>query len=232
MSWLFSRALVAEYLGASSLDGGQSVQSNSTPMPQAYLLPGKTMDAWTHFPSGMTCEPLMANLGKDVLTSFRAGSRVKTSVRQGKARGLTDSNLDSGKRWPGSLAKYDHDSRSWRTPQRSLFGGWGEFSGIFPRWGSMHAGRLFPLRMLEHNTSVKESGSLPTPRKSRGFTNPTLGKKRNDCLTTAILGEPVLGMRPVPEYTEWMMDWPIGWSDMLPLEMGKFQQWLHSHGDC
>jgi hypothetical protein len=33
-----------------------------------------------------------------------------------------------------------------------------------------------------------------------------------------------------PPWVEWLMGWPIGWSDLRPLEMDKFQQWLGSHG--
>lgn len=27
-----------------------------------------------------------------------------------------------------------------------------------------------------------------------------------------------------------LMGWPTGWTDLKPLEMGKFQQWLQQHG--
>jgi len=33
-----------------------------------------------------------------------------------------------------------------------------------------------------------------------------------------------------PTWVEWLMGWPIGWTDLKPLEMDKFQQWLDSHG--
>jgi len=33
-----------------------------------------------------------------------------------------------------------------------------------------------------------------------------------------------------PPWVEWLMGWPIGWTDLHPLEMDKFQQWLSSHG--
>ena len=32
-----------------------------------------------------------------------------------------------------------------------------------------------------------------------------------------------------PPWVEWLMGWPIGWADLKPLEMDKFQQWQHSH---
>jgi hypothetical protein len=33
-----------------------------------------------------------------------------------------------------------------------------------------------------------------------------------------------------PTWVEWLMGWPLGWTDLKPLAMGKFQQWRHSHG--
>lgn len=33
-----------------------------------------------------------------------------------------------------------------------------------------------------------------------------------------------------PNWVEWLMGWPIGWTDLEPLEMDKFQQWFDSHG--
>jgi hypothetical protein len=33
-----------------------------------------------------------------------------------------------------------------------------------------------------------------------------------------------------PDWVEWLMGWPIGWTNLKPLETDKFQQWLDSHG--
>jgi len=33
-----------------------------------------------------------------------------------------------------------------------------------------------------------------------------------------------------PTWVEWLMGWPLGWTDLKPLGMDKFQQWLGSHG--
>ena len=35
-----------------------------------------------------------------------------------------------------------------------------------------------------------------------------------------------------PTWVEWLMGWPLGWTDCAPLATDKFQQWLHSHGEC
>lgn len=33
-----------------------------------------------------------------------------------------------------------------------------------------------------------------------------------------------------PPWVEWLMGWPIGWTDSKPLAMDKFQQWRQQHG--
>jgi hypothetical protein len=33
-----------------------------------------------------------------------------------------------------------------------------------------------------------------------------------------------------PDWTEWLMGWPIGWTALQPLEMDRYRKWLHSHG--
>ena len=34
-----------------------------------------------------------------------------------------------------------------------------------------------------------------------------------------------------PEFVEWLMGWPHGWTDLKPLAMDKFQEWLRQHGN-
>jgi hypothetical protein len=35
-----------------------------------------------------------------------------------------------------------------------------------------------------------------------------------------------------PNWVEWLMGWPIGWTDLRRLATGKFQQWRSQHGSC
>lgn len=35
-----------------------------------------------------------------------------------------------------------------------------------------------------------------------------------------------------PDWVEWLMGWPIGWTDLKPLGMDKFRKWLELHGNC
>lgn len=39
-----------------------------------------------------------------------------------------------------------------------------------------------------------------------------------------------IGGTPHPEFAEELMLWPIGWTDLKPLEMDKFARWWNSHG--
>ncbi|MNJ30270.1 hypothetical protein D3C77_248670 [compost metagenome] len=32
-----------------------------------------------------------------------------------------------------------------------------------------------------------------------------------------------------PTWVEWLMGWPSGWTDLKPLEMAKFREWLQQH---
>jgi hypothetical protein len=48
------------------------------------------------------------------------------------------------------------------------------------------------------------------------------------------LGEQVSGLhnggKLNPTWTEWLMGWPLEWTDLKPLETDKFQQWQQQHG--
>jgi len=57
------------------------------------------------------------------------------------------------------------------------------------------------------------------------------GKKgtQQSLTTKVVLGEQA-GGKLNPTWVEWLMAWPLGWTDLNPLEMGKFQSWQRSHG--
>lgn len=308
MSWLYSRALVEEYSGASCLDGAPSAPSSATPTPQAYLQQGRTTEHWRRFPSGMTCAALTEGHGEELLTSYLAGFHARTSAPPARERGSKESDPASGWRWRGSFARFDPGSSSWRTRQCSLLGGSESFSETWPRWGSMRNGECSERTMPGHLTSVTGSGSSrltgnawPTPtsadasmgsiitkdrfsalvetgkpatRKDGGeygvgllemvlarqmFATPTATANQlapsmqkhpgcramwptptahnaKECNAPAeqTRNTPTLaaqaGGKLNPPWVEWLMGWPIGWTDCEPLETGRCQQWLRSHG--
>lgn len=32
-----------------------------------------------------------------------------------------------------------------------------------------------------------------------------------------------------PQWVEWLMGWPLGWTDLKPLEMDRFREWRQQH---
>ncbi len=81
-------------------------------------------------------------------------------------------NGTSGRTRSESLATWDPASSCWRTCQASLLTGMAEpWSDSWARSGMTAAGRLYPLRKLEHPTGVTGGGALqhwPTPRATDG----------------------------------------------------------------
>jgi hypothetical protein len=228
MSWLYSQALVAEYLAGNSLDGEQSAPSNGNHTPLAFLPPDK-MTAFSRLSrSGTTFAPLTESRGEDVLTWFLAAFPARTSVAPEKALESTESDLECGWKWPGSFAKWHPATSSWKTRQCSLLAGLDEFSETWPKWGMMRDGECWEQIPQEPVITAPESGYVPTPCASD-----YKGGARNgrDSEFKHWLKRRHGKSYPHPQRVEEMMLWPIGWSELAPLETDKFRQWLHSHGE-
>jgi len=247
MSWLYSRALVEEYLEASSSGGGQSAPSSGTSMPQAYLHNDKTTDTWNPSRFGVTCERLTGSHGADVLTSFLEAFPVKILVRPAAAPELKEADPACGWRWPGSLARFCPVSSLWKTRQCSLLGGLESFSETWPRWGTMRDGEFWERTTPEHPTSGIGSGSWPTPTASLGlvsfgFATMEAKERSGRRKSGAQIGSSLSWDRRVipflssknwmhPILPETLMGWPVGWTDCEPLGTDKYQQWRRLHGE-
>jgi hypothetical protein len=149
MSWLYSQALVEEYLGENSLDGAQSAPLSGNPIQQAYCAPDKMTDFSRLSQFGMTYKPLTESRGEELLTLYLAGFHAKTSAQQEKAQELTENEAECGEKWHASFTKYDPDLRSWKTHQCSLLGDLEPFLETWPQWGLMHDGECWEQRTLE-----------------------------------------------------------------------------------
>jgi len=221
MSWHYSQVLEEEYLEANCSDGGQSAPLSLTNTPGVCCLPGKTTEALSPSLCGTMCEPSTESRGEALLTWYLAGFRARTSVLSEAGKASRENVADFGGSSQESFVKWNRDTLTWKTPQLSLFGGSATFLETWPRWGLMQHGECFRLPTLEHDTSVKEFGSLPTP--CRFGNGGTWATKQ-----WANLG--VSRYKMNPNHQEWLMMWPQGWTELTPQETGKFQQWRQRHG--
>ena len=275
MSWLYSQALVEEYLGDISLDGEQSVPLNGNPTQLAYLSPDRMTEFSRLSRFGMTFKPLTADRGEALLMSYLEGFPVRTYQQQEKAQELTENDQACGKKWQGSFAKYDPDTHSLRTHQCSLLEGEPELLQILPRSGITLSGTLWERQTLVRRINATESGlsgkwATPTtmdklPPKSeqallkeatqvrpgrskpanlrdqvsnmKKWPTPTVhNAKETNAPSEHSRNTPTLAAQAGgtlnPTWVEWLMGWPLGWTDLKPLEMDKFQEWQQQHLDC
>lgn len=322
MSWHYLQEQEAASWGANSLDGAPVALLSLMPTPGACCWLASETDTFPASRSGTKSAPSMASPGAVRSMSLVADSRARTSALPVVAPGSTESEAGSGASSPGSLARWDRDSRSWKTHQRLLLGGWESYSETWPRWGMMLAGECWELQMPELHICESESGLWPTPtvhgnhnqpgasakagwglssaaklwrtpntvdakggtrtgkgqvqlchqvkmwptpnvpnggrsvkhvtdwRGKSGYHN---GKKVQVGLESAVrmlptptaadtghrtkpyaqVGTPLsmeAGGSLNPTWVEWLMGWPLGWTDLKALETAKFQQWQRLHG--
>ena len=284
MSWLYSRALVEAFSEATCSAGAPSALSSGNPTPQAYL-PDDRMTAFSRLSRfGMMFAPLTESLGADVLMWCQEDSRARTSALPEKAQESPESGQECGPTWRGSLAKFDPDSRSWKTVQLCLLEDLELSSVTWPRSGMTANGQCWELPTLERRTSGTGFGwLLPTPcssdpqlerrakhgehyttssgsvrRKNEDGTSSNLGlaaaaqkwptptsvsgnqvgrldewggSRSREVMRTLVTPEE-LGGSLNPTWVEWLMGWPLGWTDLKPLETGKSLCALQQHGEC
>jgi hypothetical protein len=235
MSFTFSRALVEEFSEATCSGGDVSAPSSSTPTPDQFWWPDKTTEHSRLSRFGMTCGPLMADRGGVLLTWWLGDFLVRMCPLPERGTALTGSDPASGTRCDASFAKYDRAALKWRTAQCSLLEDSDESSETWPKWGSMRNGECWERPEWVPPMNGTASGSVPTPvaTMSKGSSPAALTRKsgrsrerdRLDHYVMATDGGPLN-----PEYAEWLMGWPIGWTDLRPLGTDRFRQWQQLHG--
>ena len=188
---------------------------------------GKLMDSYLDSLSGTTFVHSMESLGEEKSMLSRVDFHVRTLVPQEKVQDLTEKGQDFGEKWQGSFTKYNPDSCSWKTHQCSFLGDLDEFLETWPRWGSMRTGECYQLPMSEQNINETEYGLWPTPTTPSGGGNcGGSGAYKN-----AIKNGTHIPHSINPSLYEWLMGWPIGWTDLKPLETDKFHFALQQHGE-
>jgi len=248
-----------EYLAGTCSDGKQFAQLNVIPTQHPFWRNDKTTDTSGPSLFGLTCAVLTANRGAELLTLYRADSLARISALREKAQGLPASAADSGNSLRGSLARYDRDSHTLKTAQHSLLEDSTLCCVTLPRSGSMRNGAVYQREKLAHRMSVigcgysqKESIHTTTVcgnhnRKGasktsgdglatyvRKYPTPTAhNAKETNAPSESMRNTPTLGSiagGPMnPTFPEWLMGWPIGWTDLKQLETARFREWQRQH---
>ena len=235
MSWLISKALmnslysqeqVEAFSEESCSDGTQSVPLNGNPIPQAYCAPDKMTDFSRLSQSGMTFKPLTESRGEELLMLYLEASHAKTLVQQEKGKESQVNDQVCGNIWLESSEKSNQLTFLQKTPLCSLDEDLKLSLKIWPRWGTMRNGVCYQQDPLAHSTKEIDSGLLPTPT-TRDFNGHTVTQKRpkgfNRVLPNVFKLEFQLHGQcyPHPTFSEGLMLWPIGWTDLKPLETDK-----------
>lgn len=261
MSWLFSRALVEAVSPRNFSATEPCAQLSVMPTRHSFWRNGKTMDCSRFSRFGLTYAPLTQDRGEALLTAWLEVSRAKTSALPAPAMGSKVSALDSGEKWRGWFAKWNPASCEWRTPQFSLLEDSELFSETWPRSGSMRGGTCYLLPTLAPLICVNAFGSLlPTLTVCGNYNAKGASKNSGDGLATALGRLPTLVARDYrspgrsrmertgslagdhlpnsiggplnPDWCEWFMGWPVGWTASSALATDKYQEWRQQHGVC
>lgn len=234
MSWHFLQEQEAASWEGTSLDGAPAALLKLMPTPEECSLLANGTECSRPFRSGTTCAPSTGASGRTRLTLCPAGSPAKTLALPEAEKDSTANAPAFGWKWHGSLAKYDLATHTWRTRQPSLLGDLDEFSETWPQWGSMLDGELLEQTTPMLHTRERDSGFWPTLTASIG--KKCGGRHRGKADTLASRIAEVEGLstsstgRVNPEWGEWLMGVPIGWTDCGVLAMDRFREWQRLHG--
>ena len=146
----------------------------------------------------------------------------------------------SGPCSPSAFAWYDHDTRSWRTSQATLVSDSDLFSETWPRSGMTHDGTAYQLRPSAPRTLATESslslhgGRIWSTATTRMIEHPWeqleelqsgdiirhdhAGNTWSAGLANEVRfrnGDPSVSHGQLnPEWVEWLMGFPAGWTDL------------------
>ena len=247
MSWHFLQGQEAGFLPTYYSDTSQSVQSKSMSIASRSYQHGKKTVVFHGFPSLQMSRSLTADLGEELLTSFLAASRARTSRLPAKGLGLTGKEADFGKRWRGLFLKFNRATSWWKTHQCLFQEDLPRCSLTLPQWGLMLDGELLEPATLERPTNGSGCGLLDstptkvmpvetdlTPDRIRILPSGRPRKLSKSGTDGSMNWAQLMlhkGLIPTPELCEYYMGWPIGATALQPLATARFQQWRQWHGE-
>jgi len=232
MSWLFSQALVEEYSEDTSSDGEPSVQLNVMPTQHKFWYNGKTMDVSNLSRFGLTYKVLTEDRGEELLKLCREDFLAKTFQQQDSEQESLDQDLGCGQKCPASSEKLNQSTLSSKTHQCSLLEDLEQSFLTLPKWGSMHSGVVSERMPLVRHTRETGSGSLlPTPSGCRSGKNHVAGRLDEWGGSSNLWRGTEIGKTHIPAFEEWVMGWPVQWTELTQSATDKFRLWQQQHSD-
>jgi hypothetical protein len=151
---------------------------------------------------------------------------------------ITSGNESGSLRWPtpraseGNGGDYQYDRGNHSKPRPTLKGAVKRFPTPRAADGAHLGTKVTPttLRRLEAgqanlSEAVLETTRFPTPC-ARDWKS---GKGRQENNGHSPQLPEVIGGQLNPDWVEWLMGWPIGWTALKPLETARFHEWLQWH---
>jgi hypothetical protein len=210
VSWLYSRALVGGSSPPSYLVGEPFAQWSTVHTHDAFLSHGKTMEALSLSQSGTTCGLLTDRLGGALLRLCLAAFPARPTAAH-----LEDElwRTISGRKCDGSWQMSLPGTYSPRTPSE---GRSKRLPTTSSRWVTKSDAFPFPRQTWVRTTFGNDIGFVHTPTATANYSAPSMQKHPNCRAFVKVFG------KPTPMNQEWLMGWPIGWTDLKPLETDKF----------
>lgn len=256
MSWHYLQEPGEDFSLQRYLDGIQSRQSRLGNISNKSSLLGSVTASLNPSPSGTTSKPSTEPRGEEELTCFPEDSRAKTSVSRVRARGLSpELGRAFGLSTNELLTKFGLTLSLPKTHRCCGIADLTQSSKGLPVWGIMQNGVCLEVGMSARPINVTACGFWPTPNTFDGFgprsrealikqfTVARPGRKSPANLREAVhpccypenLHDPEQyasdwGRGELnPDWTEWLMGWPIGWTGCAPLATDKYRLWLQQH---
>jgi hypothetical protein len=160
------------------------------------------------------------------LTLFSGDFLAKTSALREMVKAWMESEADYFSRSSGLQTHLNQNSSFWKMylplyPEEEQ-----KWLGQLPPWGMTAGGALYQLAALEQYTKGSDGSCLPTPTASdwkRSSDSPADRKRNNPHLQTKL--NMLAGTKSLKinlSWLEWMMGFPIGWTELGLLEMQSY----------
>jgi hypothetical protein len=174
------------------------------------------------------------------LTLSTVDSPARTSALQEMEQAWKESEADLSGKCTDSLGTWNPYSYSWKTSQQSEREGLQRSSENWPAWGMTVDGQLYQPQKLEPRTCARGGSYLPTPTVFGNHQNKLKGKSHLIGLSTAVKMWPTprardwkgkgkdcldlkVGGQLNPPWVEWLMGFPIGWTELSAWATQWFQ---------